>query len=1559
MSLSSDPLYASTAGDKPTLALALSVEFPTVGALHIKEPRNAVDDSYSNLKEYLGYFDANGCYAYNDTPTESPATGLTRADYKRFDRVGSAIDRTCSDVNANAFSGNFLNWASSSAIDMMRIALSGGDRYIDTPDQTILQRAIIPNGDPTCMWNSQNFPGKVLARAGGTSGKPYWGAVPAIMATAAGSNDIYVGNTLNRIYFGTSWGGNCIAPSGYALGGLPMTSSIGRTPIESRSQSLPTDATLCAAESNACSFTGVREVWYGANNSWNVAVVSEGTTCTYLTFGDPLGGVHKSCYTRAYSGPSLIGPIESRSQSLPTDATLCAAESNACSFTGVREVWYGANNSWKVALVSEGTTCTYVTFGDPLVGVHKSCYIRAFGNSPMTSSIGPIESRSQSLPTDATLCAAESNACSFTGVREVWYGANDSWKVAVVSGGTTCTYLTFGDPLVGVHKSCYTRADSLNSDGFFYARVQVCQKDSAGNLLEVRDYDFCTKYPNGNYKPNGVIQKYGNRMRLAAFGYLMDQTASYNPGGRYGGVLRVPMKYVGGKTFDIYGADNTPAGGNPKAEWDMSTGVFTANPDGDTSQNPAISGVINYLNKFGRIGPVPGRYKVYDPVSEMYYETLRYLQGLQPSDDAVSNLTPAMYDGFPVHTTWSDPYGDGRPADGQYGCLKSNIVVVGDVNVQEGSNRYPSPDVTKNIPDLSLWRLTALAFERNLVSRDYTDGQGVGRATSNPNPSNLLAPSNAMIGWAYWAHTHDIRGTGWTDAPTKQRPGLRVKTFTFDVNEFGDQNIESLRRYRNQFFMTAKYAGFETEPANGPAFNRFGNPFQREDGTVDNNVWQDPSRPGEAAAYFMQNNARGVLTAFDTLFNRAASSARSIAGGAAQSTSVAQGATTTIYQGAFDTSNWTGDVVAITLTGTATGATIGSTPLWSASARLAALSNPNASRNIVIGSGGATTNPVATNFAWDAIPSTLQSALNKLSPTAVADGLGQSRLAYLRGDRSQEQERGLFRRRDGKLLGDIVNSNVVHVGAPSSAIQSTSYAEFLNEYKGRQAAVYVGANDGMLHAFKADTGDELFAYIPSWMGPKLSQLTDPLYLDSHQSFVDGPSMVAEAQLGTSGTKEDWKTVLVSGTGAGGRGVFALNVTNPATFTASDALWEFTSTDDADLGFVVGQPRIVKLRTNAANEPTPTYKWFAAVAGGVNNYLRDSAGAFSSTGKPTLFLLDLAKPAGTAWTLGSNYYKISLPVDTTLAASIAPGVLNLREVVDSDRVTTQIFAGDLHGNLWKLDFRARPSTEWDIAHLSAFYKGSEPAPLFIAKDADGNRQPISMAPILVAGESSISSYVAFGTGKYLEASDRGSTAKNSFYTVLDSGVATFDSSAGASVISGRGRLKSGTIDTNSGIVGVDPFVWGRATSDDDTTRRSGWYIDYAATVGERQISSAALAGDTLIFASLIPGSTNAAVCNVTAGSGRQYRLNVDTGDGSFRTSTVGFLGQPLMIELESAATETISNTTGRRVRKESKTVVDLGSDGLSSTSTQVTSIYTGRLSWRQISNYQDLKHAAAP
>lgn len=1426
--LSSDPLFAAAGGDKPAMALALSVEFPTVGAQYVASPGATTDATYANTKEYLGYYDAESCYNYNTAPTETPAAGLSTSDYKRFDRTGPAVGRTCAD----AFSGNFLNWASNSAIDMLRLALSGGDRYIDTPSLTILQRAVLPNGDPTCMWNSGNFPAKQLQKDGGGAGK-YWGAVPTKMITEAAGSDIWVANTLNRIYFGKAKAGTCGTPTGYTLGATQA---------------------------------GVISRTYGPG---------------ILPLGYPL--------------------------------TATCGNGASCGGSGLNEILYGRTSeplNWVSYLTSGPVTCNQTNFSGGSSSGSAQCFVRAYTG-----------------PSSATLPAAK-----------------------------------------------------ISNEPFFYSRVSVCNSTAAG-LQDNRDYKLCTAYPSGNYKPTGSIQKYSDQLRLAAFGYLMDQTQSSNTTspGRYGGVLRAPMKFVGAKTFDESGMDNTPTGGNPKAEWNASTGVFNQNPDSDTTQTAPISGVVNYLNRFGRTGATPGLYKKFDPVGEMYGEALRYLQGLPPTAAAVSGLTSptsALFDGFPVSTTWTDPYGGARTSTGDYSCLKSNIVVIGDVNTHDSNRLFTrTSNDAINQPNFSTWKGVVDKFEANNTSGSYPDGQGTTRQTGNPNTPNSSAQSvssgyQVLTGQAYWAHTHDIRGTSWTGSPTLQRPGLRVKSFFFDVNENASSNDTSYRQNRNQFFTSAKYGGFESDASNtgGKPYNTYGNPFKQQDGTNNNNVWQDPANPGEAGTFYLQSNARGVLNAFDSIFSRAATSARSIAGSAVASKNLALGGSL-IYQSSFDTSDWSGDVLGFSLAAVgASDVNLSFTPVWTAEARLAARSAPATSRNIVVGRSGAASNPTATAFTWAAIDSTLQDELNRATPTSAPDGLGEARLNFLRGDKSREANP--FRTRS-KLLGDVVNSGVVYSGVPEApAGAGPSFAGFKTANAARTPAVFVGANDGMLHAFNANTGDELFGYIPSWMSTKLAALTSPSYVNNHQAYVDASPTVSEAQVGQTGTSTDWKTVLVSGTGGGGSGVFALDVTNPAGFSDSKVMWEFTRADDPDMGYVVGRPYIVKIRTSAPSV-TATYRWFAAVPSGVNNYVPDITGNFSTTGQPALFLLALDKPVGTAWRAtgtNPNYYKISLPTDNTLKTTNATGLINFKPTFGVAGDMETAYLGDLHGRLWKFDFTPRSSADWNINKLSAFNKGTAaapaPYPLFIAKIGTAI-QPISMAPLLAAGPvigGTRTVIVGFGTGKYLETSDKTSTTQNSFYAVYDNGSPTADASpAGESVISGRGRLQRATVDAANQTITTPAFRFGRASSDTDATKRSGWYFDFA-TSGERIISNGSIIGDNFILSSLIPASSGAVgSCTAAGGSGNAYQLNIDSGSGFYQQSAVGLLGETIVIDVSTSTS--LGGTTGRGTRTTQRRSISIGSKGVVINAAGPKDPGGGealnenrRLSWRQINNYFDLKNA---
>ncbi|MCU7938918.1 MAG: hypothetical protein KZQ64_12320 [gamma proteobacterium symbiont of Bathyaustriella thionipta] len=399
-----------------------------------------------------------------------------------------------------------------------------------------------------------------------------------------------------------------------------------------------------------------------------------------------------------------------------------------------------------------------------------------------------------------------------------------------------------------------------------------------------------------------------------------------------------------------------------------------------------------------------------------------------------------------------------------------------------------------------------------------------------------------------------------------------------------------------------------------------------------------------------------------------------------------------------------------------------------------------------------------------------------------------------------------FRDRDGKTLGDILNSAPQFVGGtlnsngnPLAYIntdfsESSSYELFQKTNKNRQHMIYVGANDGMLHgltvdsnpatslattssstlAYLEDFGKEAFAYFPSAVIKRLNKLTSSEYdnkgIASHRYLVDGSPTVEDAYDGSH-----WKTMLVSGLGAGGQGVFALDVTDGAATSGNNVvLWEFNDSDDADLGYTYSRPVIARLQDG---------NWYAIFGNGYNNTetrnmdsLPDTS--VSTTGHAVLYLLKMSGPTGhnNRWVLGTDYYKL----DTGRGDTTTPNGLATVSTLDLDRdqVVDAIYAGDLQGNLWRFDLldgdtninsglfpslvengATKPSKTFRIA-----YGNNAPEPVF----STGLNQPITSAPVI--GSHPIDGFmVIFGTGQYIEPGDNQTTglATQSLYGIWDS------------------------------------------------------------------------------------------------------------------------------------------------------------------------------------------------
>lgn len=564
---------------------------------------------------------------------------------------------------------------------------------------------------------------------------------------------------------------------------------------------------------------------------------------------------------------------------------------------------------------------------------------------------------------------------------------------------------------------------------------------------------------------------------------------------------------------------------------------------------------------------------------------------------------------------------------------------------------------------------------------------------------------------------------------------------------------------------------------------------------------------------------------------------------------------------------------------------------------------------------------VTIPFEWAGL-SARQRALLDLAPgTPVSDGLGEARLGYVRGERGREigQPGGIFRPRTS-VLGNAPRAPL-YIGAPSTAVRDGAYAAFYERHKGRREAVYLGADDGMLHAFDAANGIELFAYIPDLLMGGLTQLADARY-------AGGAAVDAAPGAGEAIAAGGWRSVLVSGLGAGAEGVFALDVSDPARFASGGALWEFGQRDDPGLGRVTAAPEIARFRA-ASNQDAPAYRHFAVLPG--------SAGA--------LFLLALDKPPAQPWQLNVNYFKLKLPAgEPGMANALGPPAL----VVDADGAVRYAYAGDLQGNLWRFDFSG--PAPW--ANGVGF--GAGKLPLFVARDKDGGRQPIAQRPQV--GYAPGGGYlILFGTGKP-EQEGGAPVQPQSFYAVRDA------LSGKPAPVGGRDALAARSV--SGGANGAVVTIKGAEFRYDGAAAKDGWYLDFPAA--EASLGGATLAGGKVWF-----NTTVAAGDPCAAPAARTYALDslsglATDGEGVARSgktsgyfSAGGVRGAPQLWAL--GAQTSPSDATRRVLATTSYRVLNLVADGVRTVpgagGKLTLSAPAGRMSWREVVNWRELHDAA--
>lgn len=561
-------------------------------------------------------------------------------------------------------------------------------------------------------------------------------------------------------------------------------------------------------------------------------------------------------------------------------------------------------------------------------------------------------------------------------------------------------------------------------------------------------------------------------------------------------------------------------------------------------------------------------------------------------------------------------------------------------------------------------------------------------------------------------------------------------------------------------------------------------PTDREDAERIDDLWHATvnGRGRFVAASDPKQLNEGIRQALGTISEQV-SSASNVS---ANSTQLDTG--TTVYQASYIAGAWTGELKAFSISGQG----IGATPKWLASEKIPA----HDSRRIYTRSDQ---NGNGIEFRWNALTSAQKTALGS-----------EDVLLYLRGNRSKERSQpdGVYRTRPS-LLGDIVNSS------PAYSADSNT--------------LFIGANDGMLHAFDASSGVEKFAYIPGSLIGALKTLSEPHY--NHRYFVDGEIAVSAK------TQTKDKNYLVAALGRGGKGVFGLDVTNPGSFSGNNVLWEIGAGDN-DMGLVLGKIVIAKANNG---------KWVAIFGNGYN----------SANERAVLYVVELDSGK-------------TVKIDTKAGSSASSNGLGSPAVLDMDRDGTAdyVYAGDLLGNLWKFDLTGKSSSGWKVA----FGSEASPAPLFVAKDASGARQPITGQPAAVVNDvngdpNRGKRFVLFGTGRYLAAGDPTNQQVQTWYGIIDNDAQ----------ISSRSELRERHIVEQGTVSGLSVRAFSTSSSN-DMIGKQGWFVDLkvgSKVEGERIVSASRvvnLGRPVLLASSIIPESTQ---CSA-AGRGYVNAINPFTG-----------------------------------------------------------------------------------
>ncbi|VTY39675.1 Type IV pilus biogenesis factor PilY1 [Xylophilus ampelinus] len=721
------------------------------------------------------------------------------------------------------------------------------------------------------------------------------------------------------------------------------------------------------------------------------------------------------------------------------------------------------------------------------------------------------------------------------------------------------------------------------------------------------------------------------------------------------------------------------------------------------------------------------------------------------------------------------------------------------------------------------------------------------------------------------ALTNDVPSMGSDQIEADRAPWQHMTTFVVGLGVSGTVNYQGDYKsaITGDFARIRSYTG--SPPYNWPVWPTGTNlaPAQYNDPRSIDDFWH--AAVNGRGKYFSASDPQSVVAGLQEAL--AGIQAQAGAGGGVSTTSQSPIAgDNQAFTASFTTQKWTGNVIAREVD-LGTGL-LSSAVKWSAQTLLDAKVGTQCDNRKIYARNPATN--ALVDFAWDtracdgagqptgAAGTGLTAAMQaNFQGTVVTTGLsqyatmtdgsggsvdqrnlaaGKELVNFLRGQRAREgyvtNSQMLYRARD-HVLGDIVNSQPTYVKGPSQLYADQGYAAFAAAHKSRTPMVYVGANDGMLHAFYAPNnasdpndamaGQEAWAFVPQAVMPHMWRLADVNYVNQHRYFVDGRPVAGDVYVGGA-----WKTMLVGGLRGGGKSFYALDVTDP---TAPQAMWEFSATDtcvanpigatsDCNLGMSFGEPIITKLANGT---------WVVLLTSGYNN---SDGGA---DGRGYLYVLNAANG------------QIMQRIGTGVGSTGTPSGLREINIYASNYVynntAQRVYGGDLLGNIWRFDINdAIPPA------------GNGASRLATAKDVAGSPQPITTRPVLA--EVNNTTMLMVGTGRLLGASDLSDTSAQTVYAFKDPLGSTEPLYSNM-----RTQLKPLKMTQTGSGASATRTVECASTNVADCASTAGWFIDLPES-GERMNVDMRVVQGTLAFVTNVPSDS------MCAGGGHAWLNYVD-------------------------------------------------------------------------------------